>query len=401
MNRNLYYLLVILFLTSCNSKGNHKQPDTNALYVINLDSIEESKVAFFSYLFKSVKTIILETTDESVIGKVGHVQVFDNYIFLMDGKPPSKLFVFNMEGKFIRIIGDVGYGPGEYILPNDFTIDPQKKEIYILDAHRRVLKYTIEGEYITTINPDKIFSNYIQYHNGKLYVESYDEYMLNEIDIETGKRTNRFLETAIYNKGWHEDNFISPTWGFASKLSGSPKFIHLFTDIFFTLGSDNVEPYISLNSKDLPTVSDISDVKQKEVEAYMQMLTLILDNKICSYYDYFETRKHIYFSYMQGQRGYSIIFDIQNKSARKVSYLYNDLVCIFDENEKTDVPYMMNVFSTSDGVYQCLDIQSQTKDNTIFDAIEKNWLQPDLDKLEEIKALSEDSNPVIFYYSYE
>jgi hypothetical protein len=317
----------------------------------------------------------------------------------MDGKSPFKLFVFDMEGKFIRIIGDIGYGPGEYIRPNDFTIDPLKKEIYILDAHRRVLKYTVDGKYITIINPDKIFSNYIQYHNGKLYVESYDEYMLNEIDIETGKRTNRFLETVIYNKGWHEESFISPNWGFVSKLSGSPKFIHLFTDIFFALGSDNVEPYISLYSKDLPTVSDIEDVIKKEKESYLRINSLNNSGKIFGYTDYFETKKHIYFLYMQGERGNCIIFDIQNKSARKVSYLYNDLVCVF--NEKRDIPYMKYVFSTSDGLYQCIDIANEPEGHSLFDAIEKNWLQPDLDKLEEIKALSEDSNPIIFYYTYE
>jgi hypothetical protein len=366
--------------------------------MINLDNIEESKVALFSSLFKRTKTIILETTDESVIGKVGRVQVFDNYVFIMDDKS-FKLFVFNIEGKFIRIIGDLGYGLGEYIRPNDFTIDPQKKEIYILDAHRRILKYTIDGEYITTINPDKIFSNYIQYHNGKLYVESYDEYMLNEIDLETGKRTKRFLETSIYNKGWNASDLRSQGWGFVSKLSESPKYIHLFTDIFFALGSNSVEPYISLQSNDLPTVSDIEDVANREEELYRRIISLSNNGKICNYFDYFETKKHIYFSYQQGKRGYSIIFDIQNKSAKKVLYLYNDLVFVF--NEKNDVPYMRNAFSTSEGLYQCMDIAYQMEGHTIFDAIKNNWLQPDLDKLEELKKLPIDTNPVIFYYTYE
>jgi hypothetical protein len=126
INKNLYYLLVVILLASCNSQSNLQQPDENALYVINSDTIEESEVTMLSSIFKKMKTIILETTDESVIGAVGRVQVFDNYIFILDDKNPHKLFAFNKEGKFIRLIGNVGYGPGEYIRPNDFTIDPQK-----------------------------------------------------------------------------------------------------------------------------------------------------------------------------------------------------------------------------------------------------------------------------------
>jgi hypothetical protein len=296
------------------------------------------------------------------------------------------------------MIGDAGHGPGEYLLPNDFTIDPQKKEIYILDAHRRVLKYTIDGKYITTIEPGKIHSNYIQYHKGKLYVESYDEYMLNEIDPETGKRTNRFLETAIYNKGWDELNTVSPEWGFVSKMSESPKYIHRFTDIFFALSNNKPEPVISLHSKDLTTPDDIAEARNKRKGSSDIAISLANNGKVHNYIYYYETQRHIFFSYFHGQKIQNLILDLQNKSVRKTR-LFDDLVLIY--NEKSALASVKNVSSSSDGLYKIVDIQNQMENYTIFDAIKNNWLSPDLDKLEELKKLPEDSNPVIFYYTYE
>jgi hypothetical protein len=399
MKRNLYHLSVIILLTSCNSQAPVKQPDSKALYNINIDSIEDSGETMMSSVFKKVKTIILETTDESVIGGVGSVQVIDNYIFVMDSHTPFRLLAFNADGKFIHKIGSAGHGPGEYLSPSDYTIDPQKKEIYILDAHRRVLKYTIDGKYITTISLGNIHSNYIQYHNGKLYIETYDNYILNEYDPATGKRTNRFLENAIYNKGWDVLNSVSRQWGFASKLSASPKYTHLFTDIIFALGKYQPEPAISVYSKDLPTIDDIAKARSQAKELYEINKSLYDKGKVFNFMNYNETQRHIFFSYMHGQKFQSLIIDKQDKSVKKTN-LFDDLVLI--NNGKSFLSSVGNVSSySSDGLYKIFDIQHQIEGYTIFDAIKNNWLQPDLDKLEEIKALPEDCNPIIFHYTYE
>jgi hypothetical protein len=61
--------------------------------------------------------------------------------------------------------------------------------------------------------------------------------------------------------------------------------------------------------------------------------------------------------------------------------------------------YPSYVFSTPDGVYECVDIQNFNA--KFIESIKIGDLQPDLDKIDELKKLAEDSNPVIFYYSYE
>jgi hypothetical protein len=400
--KKIYSILTGITLCIACSSPTNTRVTANSLYTINLDTIPEIQYTMLSSIFKKVKTIILETTSESVIGGISNLQIFKNYIFILDSHSPHKLFVFDTEGRFIRIVGDIGHGPGEYLQPNDFTIDPEKEEIYLLYAHTRINKYNIEGKFIEAVKLDKNFANYIQFHNGKLYVNSYDGYMLKEIEPETGKETNRFLKTDEYNKGWNEPSFRSNGEGFISKLSKSPKFKHLFTDTFIALNNNQVEPYITLQSEHLVTYSDVERAKKSEKEFMKQMNMLREENKIFSFRFYFETENHIFFAYIhehKGRRGNGVLLDLQTKSAIK-TLPFNDLV--FIPNTNIHLPLMHYAFYTPEGVYEWLDIQT-VHGNFVnfFENVKNGDLSPDLDKLEELKKLTEDSNPVIFYYSYD
>jgi hypothetical protein len=195
-----------------------------------------------SSIFKKVKTIILETNKNSIIGRIGQLQVFENYIFILDAHSPAKLFMFDIDGKFIRIIGDIGAGPSDYMYADDFTIDTQKKEIYLLYQRCRINRYKFDGTFIGTIRINRtsgntMYSRYIQYYNGRIYTdvskfisendESENNYMLQEIDPETGKQTKCFMDV-MENKGWSSPYFSYNGYGFMSKLSDTPKYIYRY-----------------------------------------------------------------------------------------------------------------------------------------------------------------------------
>ena len=214
----LFFLL--LTFASCDFSGNKyvsvKQFEIDSsVYVLNLDTLQESEESVrLSSIFPKVKTIILETTKESVIGLVGHLQVFDDKIFIMDSKSQGIVLSFDMNGKFLRPIGRIGAGPDEYMYASDFTIDPVKKEIYILYTNLHINKYTTDGAFVGTIklkSKPVRHARFIQYHNGKIYTDmnhftdSVDkEYLLQEIDPETGEQTGQFLNIGEYNNGWNE-----------------------------------------------------------------------------------------------------------------------------------------------------------------------------------------------------
>jgi hypothetical protein len=364
-----------------------------------------------SSIFRKVKTIILETNEKSVIGHIRHLQVFENNIFILDEYSSRKLFMFDTDGKFIRIIGDIGAGPSDYMYANDFTIDTLRKEIYLLYQQCRINKYKIDGTFIGTIrinktSGDNMYSHYIQYYNEKIYTDvskfmsendkSENNYMLQEIDPETGKQTKCFMDI-IENKGWSAPYFSYNGHGFMSKLSDTPKYIDLFTDII-SLNKDDVTPFISLQSKDLVSCTDIMAIKNMEEEEALQLMQLNRMNKLYGILNYAETGRHVFFNYIHGGADYSVIFDLQTKSV-KIAHIFNDLV--YDRKGKTITVASPNyVFSTSEGVYDCIDINNQFQTDFIESAKNGN-VSSNLDKIDELRKLPEDSNPVLFYYSYE
>ena len=115
--KNIYYLFFILCLLSCNHvKKNVQEIGVNDhLYVIDMDKAEYEEKILLSEICSNMKTIILETNDDVLINDVGGVQVYKDYIFVLDDKKDANLFAFNKQGKFIRKYGSRGNGPGEYL----------------------------------------------------------------------------------------------------------------------------------------------------------------------------------------------------------------------------------------------------------------------------------------------
>ena len=120
MNNKYIHYLSFLFFTSC--VVNQTQQDLTFdgdFYTIDLDEEKVESIPLTS-IFKDVRTIILETREDCLIGRIESLQVFDERIYILDSRKAKSLFVFDMEGKFIQKIGSYGNGPGEYNEPLDF-----------------------------------------------------------------------------------------------------------------------------------------------------------------------------------------------------------------------------------------------------------------------------------------
>lgn len=64
-------------------------------------------------------------------------------------------YVFSSEGKFLRIIGRAGQGPGEILKPYFFDID-LNGDIYVYESgNRRITIFSREGKYVNSFRMDK------------------------------------------------------------------------------------------------------------------------------------------------------------------------------------------------------------------------------------------------------
>jgi hypothetical protein len=96
----------------------------------------------------NVMKIELETTDECLLDNVRQVELFENYLLVKDRS--TFLYVFDMQGRFIRRIGMKGNGPGEYSFCLSFLLDEQNKKISLW-TNIGILLYDIEGNFLEKI----------------------------------------------------------------------------------------------------------------------------------------------------------------------------------------------------------------------------------------------------------
>jgi hypothetical protein len=368
----------------------------NAVYTINLDSIQQEETPFnASVIFKSVRTIILEDHDYAIIGAIDEIQVFDDYIFVLDRFKGKKLFVFDKTGKYIRQIGNLGGGPGEYTDLKDFCINKEKREIYISDFGK-ILMYDMDtGKHLKTLkyNLPEFRTAYITFLNNKFYMTivphdtDKNSNLLMELDIETGEQ-KQYLDADTYNCGWNRNSF-TPYNFFIDKLSDSPKFVELYMNTIMSIDKDTIRPYLTIIHKNWVQKSDILSEKKLEELHTRQSSVLFSKGKIWLLQpDYIESDRYIYFCYSPG----CVLFDKYTKKTVSHLYMYNDL-----RDTGEGIGYTNLMFQNSQFAYEYF------WEGQMFDIVEKihknDILNPNLDKKEELLKL-DGERFVIFEYEF-
>lgn len=111
----------------------------------NLNNPGEIKL---SNVATNIEYIRLEFTAECPINFIFNVHITLDYIFVYSSNA-QPLFQFNRQGKFIKKIGNLGRGPGEYMIIRDLTFDDVNKVIYInANYKRKILKYDYNGKFL-------------------------------------------------------------------------------------------------------------------------------------------------------------------------------------------------------------------------------------------------------------
>lgn len=216
---NKYLLFAILILNcGCTTKNNNKNQvednqSENTFYTIDFPKILKSQKEIpISDIAESVEYIPLETTEESILSRVWDAKFTNDYIFIHQyGTAGSALFLtqFDRKGKFIRHIGKIGRGPGEYLLMRTFSIREENQLIYIQSNWKNeLLVYTFEGEYLKTIPIEKetqffIWSRHNLFINYNEPFYGNEKYLFTEIDsngdIMQAVNNNFFFERKIFN----------------------------------------------------------------------------------------------------------------------------------------------------------------------------------------------------------
>jgi hypothetical protein len=135
-------LLTVLILISCSESKSDLSKSSNNFHYFDLeDAIKHPQNIYLDDLVPEVEYVPLETRPECMLGSISKLAVTDSFLFITDVK---KLLQFNKNGQFIKQIGSIGRGPGEYASVIDFFIDDKYKKIYILNG-RDVQIFNFQG----------------------------------------------------------------------------------------------------------------------------------------------------------------------------------------------------------------------------------------------------------------
>ena len=152
----------MMLLISCSSKKGN-----NISYIDITKAID--KEILLSDIAEDIHYVAL--SNEMLIGDIVSVELSDSLIFL---SPASEtLYVFDRDGKLKSRIGKRGKGPGEYNYSNNFTIDKNKRTIYILNTiSKNILKYSFEGKFLGELSLQNLntFFNEIILSNNYLFL---------------------------------------------------------------------------------------------------------------------------------------------------------------------------------------------------------------------------------------
>ena len=133
-------MLTCLSLYSC--KGTYESPLCKELHVdlvLNSPGVDE--------LFSRIEVVPLEESDSSLVMRLTRVLPYKDKLFVVDRKIPA-CFLFDKDGNFIRQVGRMGNGPGEYYQIEDGFVDEGRQELSLLDCNGIWFVYDLDGKYL-------------------------------------------------------------------------------------------------------------------------------------------------------------------------------------------------------------------------------------------------------------
>jgi len=136
-------IIIVFLLVSCNGTKNGDFLEIPVNFGKNISSqLPLSEIA------ETITAIELELSDESLLnpkrGVMKRIILFEDYVFIAQ---PDKIFVFDINGQFVRSIGSKGQGPGEYFGIMSMAIDEINRRLYV-SAYHKIICYDLDGNFL-------------------------------------------------------------------------------------------------------------------------------------------------------------------------------------------------------------------------------------------------------------
>ena len=386
------FICIVVF-TQCKNHTKNKPEiaqSSNEIIEINIEELDAKKNISYSSVFKSIKLLPLETNDDCLIGSIDKIVIHNDIVFVLDKRIGKALFLFNLDGRFIRKIGSVGKGSGEYMSPSSFTIDTENDQILILDR-MKILVFSFDGKLMKELPIERRNAPFsIENLNGVTYVnhlpntQSENSFMLSALD-ENGHLMKTWLSTDTYSKGFRQQ-FVTGNQLFKAK--DNIKYCKQFMDTIFSVQNLQVKPYITLVSDNAITTKEISEVNKirnpRELSDYFMKTRRFLGAS-----NYIESPSLIMFRFQNEGVTNSLFYWKNSGTIDCTEYLFHDDLSLIDYK---------TFYSTHENYFiSCIDNKGENL-QTFFENIKNGEIKIPKIELEKIRGLTPNSNPIVVLY---
>lgn len=265
------------------------------------------KIIEFSQNDLELEVLKLENTKDNLIGKIDKL-IVHNGIYILDTKLSKALYKFNMDGKLLFKINNIGAGPGEFYLPFDFDIS--NTAIFILDINqRKILSYDLNsGKYNSERRYDfqamsfaHIEEDVFLFHlDGRDYNIDSKQPLFRQLDFGE----NKIIQESVLE--YPHSDYLSTQFDFL-KNNDELIFSKSMHDTVYTLKKNKVIPLFNLSYKQNKRISD--EVKSKDM---MQARESIINNGL-HYHNggFIKSGSKLLFSWLDEQEQYIGYYDLQ------------------------------------------------------------------------------------------
>ncbi|NMC99580.1 MAG: 6-bladed beta-propeller [Bacteroidales bacterium] len=139
----------------------------------------------FEEIFSVVDSIQLETKNESITGKPWSVLVYKDIFVISDLIYSNRVLAFSKKGKFIKQIGSIGEGPGEYKSPSGLVLIGEELFMYDPSLARLTCYSLIDFSYKRSWGLKKYYESIANVDGKIILLNRYGQGYLNDYEIFT------------------------------------------------------------------------------------------------------------------------------------------------------------------------------------------------------------------------
>ena len=206
--------------------------------------------------FKNIHMIQLEAKEECLISDIKRVVDVEGKIYVLTKN--NEIFCFDRAtGKYIRTIGRLGEGPGEYVSAMDICYDEKEKCICVVDYYKSAIhNYSLDGRFLGDRKFDEETAEGV---NLTVYADcAPDGNMLLSLCMPPQKPSRDYVYMMLRPDGTSTGvDVFSPVRSKIAQVEVSRhpiaksedglRFFKFMNDTIFTLSGDEVVPFCKLN----------------------------------------------------------------------------------------------------------------------------------------------------------